>query len=69
MSALSYLEESMVPICTTLPSELLGSTRTSLMPFASSKDSTDHLESGASSAVLSLMIASSSEVMITELCS
>ena len=39
--ALSYLEESVVPMRTTLPSELLGSTRTSLMPSMGSKDPAD----------------------------
>ena len=37
-SALSYLEESAVPMRTTLPSELLGSMRTSLEPSADSND-------------------------------
>ena len=31
-SALSYLEKSVEPMCTTLPLELLGSMRTSLVP-------------------------------------
>ena len=48
-SALSYLEESMVPMRTTLPSGLLGSMRTSLEPSAGSKDLVDLLGSSASS--------------------
>jgi hypothetical protein len=59
MSALSYLGENEVPMHTTLPSELLGSMRTSLVSFVGSKDPADHLESGASSAVASLMTVSS----------
>ena len=69
MSALSYLEESMVSMRTTLPSELLGSMRTSLMPSAGLKDLIDRLESGTSSAVPSLMTASSSEATIAKACS
>ena len=37
MSALSYLEESVVPMRTTLPLELLGSMRTSLVPSIGQK--------------------------------
>ena len=33
----------LVPMCTTLPLELLGSMRTSLAPSTGSKDLTDHL--------------------------
>jgi hypothetical protein len=41
MSALSYLGESEMPMHTTLPSELLGSMRTSLVPSVGSKDLAD----------------------------
>ena len=68
-SALSYLEESAVPMHTVLPLELLGSMRTSLTPSVGSKDLANRLESGASSAVPSLMTASSSEAVIAEACS
>ena len=63
MSALSYSEESMVPMCTILPSELLGSMRTSLEPSADSNDSVDFFASGVSS-VTSLRAASSPEATI-----
>ena len=63
-SALSYLEESMVPMRTTLLSGLLGSMRTSLEPSASSKDLVDLLGSGASSVTSFLMATSSSEATI-----
>ena len=69
MSALSYLEESVVPMCTTFPLEPLGSMRTSLAPFTGSKDLTDHLGSGASSATSFLMAVSSLEAMIAVACS
>ena len=69
MSALSYLEESMVSMRTTLPSELLGSMRTSLAPSAGSKDLADRLESGVYSATPALMTASSYEVMTVVACS
>ena len=49
MSALSYSEESVVPMRTVLPSELLGSMRTSLKPSADSNDPIDFFASGASS--------------------
>ena len=39
---LSYLEESVVPMCTTLPSKPLGSMRTSLVPSIGLNDPTDH---------------------------
>ena len=65
-SVLSYMEESVLPMRTTLPSELLGSMRTSLTPSMGSKNLTDRLELGGSSVVPSLMTASSSEVMIAE---
>ena len=68
-SALSYLEESVVPMRTTLPSVLPRSMRTSLEPSTSSKDPTDHLGSGASSATSLMMAASSLEVMIVVACS
>ena len=58
MSALSYSEESVVPMRTILPSELLGSMRTSLAPSTGSKDPADRLGSGASSMTSSLMAAS-----------
>ena len=63
-SALSYLEESVVPMRTTLPSGLLGSMRTSLVPSIGSKDLTDYLELGASSMTSFLMATSSLEVTI-----
>jgi hypothetical protein len=53
MSALSYLGESEALMCTTFPSKLLGSMRTSLVPSMGSKDSDDRLESSASSMVSS----------------
>ena len=49
MSTLSYLEESVVLMRTTLPFELLGSMRTSLVPSIGSKHLADRLGSGASS--------------------
>ena len=61
MSVLSYSEESVVPMRTILPSELLGSMRTSLEPSADSNDPVDFLASGASSVTSSLRAASSSE--------
>ena len=64
MSALSYLEESMVPMRTVLPSELLGSMRTPLEPYANSNDPVDFFTSGASSTTSSLRAASSPEAMI-----
>ena len=69
VSALSYSEESVVPMRTTLPSKLLGSTRTSLTPSMDSKDPSDRLESGASSVVPSLMTVSSSKAINAEACS
>ena len=63
-SVLSYSEESVVPMRTTLPSEPLGSMRTSLAPSTDSKDPADRLGSGASSATSFLMAASSMEAMI-----
>ena len=69
MNALFYLEESMVPMHTTLPLGLLGSMRTSLVPSTSSKDPVDGLGSGASLATSFLMAASSLEVMIAVACS
>jgi hypothetical protein len=64
-STLSYAERA-VPIRTFLSHELLGSMRISLMPSAGSKDPVVRLASGASSAISSLMIASSSEAMTVE---
>ena len=61
---LSYSEESVVLMHTILPSELLGSMRTSLDPSTDSNDSVDFFTSGASSATSSLRAASSSEVTI-----
>ena len=60
-SALSYAEESAVPMRTVLPSELLGSTRTSLEPSADSNDPVDFFASGVFSAASSLRAASSLE--------
>ena len=62
-SALSYSEESVVPMRTVLPSELLGSMRTSLEPSTNSNDPVDFLASGASLVTSSLRAASSLEVM------
>ena len=45
-SDLSYLEESMVPMHTTLPLEPLGSMRTSLVPSTGLKDLADLLPDG-----------------------
>ena len=64
MRALSYSEESVVPMRTTLPLELLGSMRTSLVPSIGSKDLADRWWLGVSSATSSLMAASSLEAMI-----
>ena len=69
MSALSYLEESMVPMRTTLPSKSQGSMRTSLAPSTGSKDLADHLGSGVSLTISSLMAASSLELTIAAACS
>ena len=63
-SMLSYFEESVVPMRTTLPSELLGSMRTSLVPSTGSKDPANCLGLGASSATSFLMAVSSLEAMI-----
>jgi hypothetical protein len=51
---------------TTLPLELLGSMRTSLVPSVGSKDLADRLESSGSSVIPFLMTTSSSEVIIAE---
>ena len=64
MSALSYLEESVVPTRTVLPSVLLGSMRTSLEPSVDSNDQVDFFASGASSATSSLRAVSSPKVTI-----
>ena len=64
MSALSYLEESVVPMRTTLRLEPLGSTRTTLAPSIGSKDLADRLGLSASSATSFLMAVSSLEAMI-----
>ena len=64
MSAFSYLEESAVPMCTTLPLELSRSMKTSLEPSAGLKDLIDFLGSGASLATSFLMAASSPEATI-----
>ena len=63
-SALFYLEESVVPMRTTMPSGLPGSMRTSLEPSTGSKDLVDLLGLGASSATSFLMAASSLEATI-----
>ena len=65
-SALSYLEESAVPMHTLLALELLGSTRTSLEPSADSNDPVDFLSSGVFSATSSLRVASSLEATTAE---
>ena len=64
MSALSYSEESVVPMRTVLPSKLLGSMRTPLEPSANLNDLVDFFVSGASSATSSLRAASSPEATI-----
>ena len=64
MSTLSYLEESVVPMRTILPSELLRSMRTSLEPSADLNDLVDFFVSSASSATSSLRAASSPKVTI-----
>ena len=48
-SALSYSKESVVPMRTVLPSELLGSMRTSLESSADSNDPVDFFALGAPS--------------------
>ena len=63
-SAPSYLEESMVPTRTILPSVLLGSTRTPLEPSADSDDPVNFLASGASSVTSSLRVVSAPKAMI-----
>ena len=64
MSALSYSEESVVPMRTILPLELLGSMRISLEPSTNSNDPVDFFTSGASSMTSSLRAASSPEATI-----
>ena len=64
MSMLSYLDESMVPMRTILPLELLGSMRTPLEPFADSNDPVDFFASGTSSVTSSLRAASTLEATI-----
>ena len=68
-SVLSYSEESVVPMRTTLPLEQLGSMRTSLAPSIGLKDLADCLGSGASSATSFLMPTSSLEATIIVVCS
>lgn len=58
----------MVPMRTTLPSEPLGSMRTSLAPSTGLKDPADRLGLGASSMTSSLMVASSLETTIVVAC-
>ena len=67
-SVLSYSEESAVPLWTFLPSELLGSKRTSLELSADSNDLVDFFASGASSTTSSLRVVSSSEAMTADAC-
>jgi len=64
MSALSYSGESVVPMRTVFPSELLGSMMTSLEPSADLNDPVDLSALGASSVTFSLRVASSPEVTI-----
>ena len=64
LHALSYLEESVVPMHTVLPSELLGSMRTSFEPSANTNDPVAFFASGASSETSSLRVKSSPEAMI-----
>ena len=68
MSALSYAEESAVLIRTFLPSELLGSKRTSLEPSADSNDPDDFFASGVPSMTSSLRVASSLDAMTADAC-
>ena len=63
-SALSYLGENVVPMCTVLPSELLGSMRTSLEPSADSNDPVNFFASGTSSTTSSLRATSSPEATL-----
>ena len=63
-SALSYSEESVVPMRTILPLELLGLMRTSLESSSDSNDPVVFFTSGASLASSSLRATSSLEVMI-----
>ena len=69
MGVLSYLEESVVPMRTTLPLEPLGTMRTSLVPSIGSKDSANRLGLGASSVTSFLMVVSSLEATIATACS
>ena len=55
-------------IRTFLPSELLGSKRTSLEPSADSNDPVDFFALGASSTTSSLRVVSSSEAMTADAC-
>ena len=63
-SALSYSEESVVPMRTILPSELLGFMRISLEPFANSNYPVDFFALGIPSVTSSLRAASSPEATI-----
>ena len=63
-SALSYSGESVVPMRTVFPLELLGSMMTSLEPSADLNDPVDLSASGASSVTFSLRVASSLEATI-----
>jgi hypothetical protein len=56
MSTLSYLGERSEPMHSTLPSEPVGSTGTSLVFSTGSKEHAGHLESSASSTIASLMV-------------
>ena len=66
MGALSYSEESIVPMRTLLASELLGSTRTSLVPSAGLNDPVVVLASGLFLATSSLRVMSSLEATTVE---
>jgi hypothetical protein len=68
-SALSYLGESVMPICTVLSPELSGSMRITLMASAGSKDPMFRLESSVSSMVFSRMTARFLEAMTVEVSS
>ena len=63
-SALSYLEESVVPMRTVFPSGLPGSIRTSLEPSDGLKDPVDLLGLGVSSVTSFLMYASSQRLQL-----
>jgi hypothetical protein len=58
-------EEGLEPMCSTLLSEPVRSTGTSLVFSVGSKEHAGYLESSAPSTIATLMAASSSEAMVT----